>query len=36
VSILITSHDVIDLTGVSYQTIVQYILNDNFGLNKGN
>jgi len=34
--ILQPSSDVIDLTGVFYQTIFQDILNDNFVLNKGN
>ena len=31
--ILKTSHDFIDMTGVFYQTIFQYVLNDNFMLN---
>jgi len=34
--ILQTSSDVIDLTGVFYQTIFQYISNGYFVLNKGN
>jgi len=34
--ILQTSSDVIDLTGVFYQTIFQHNLNGNFVLNKGN
>jgi len=33
--ILQTSSDIIDLTGVFYQTIFQYFLNGNFVLNKG-